>query len=53
MRVLLPAKPKVTKVTDSNGQEITDAKTSWDASSNTLYLGFANNPDGIKVSLSW
>ncbi|MCQ6957497.1 hypothetical protein [Mucilaginibacter aquariorum] len=53
MRVLLPAKPKVTKVTDSNGQEITDAKTSWDASSNTLYLGFANSPDGIKVSLSW
>jgi hypothetical protein len=53
MRVLLPAKPKVIKVTDSNGQEITDAKTSWDASSNTLYLGFANNPDGIKVSLSW
>jgi hypothetical protein len=53
MRVLLPAKPKVTKVTDSNGQEMTDAKTSWDASSNTLYLGFANNPDGIKVSLSW
>ena len=53
MRVLLPAKPKVTKVSDSNGQEITDAKTSWDASSNTLYLGFANNPDGIKVSLSW
>jgi hypothetical protein len=53
MRVLLPTKPKVTKVTDCNGQEITDAKTSWDASSNTLYLGFANNPDGIKVSLSW
>jgi hypothetical protein len=53
MRVLLPAQSKVTKVTDSNGQDITDVKTSWDASSNTVYLGFANNPDGIKVSLSW
>jgi hypothetical protein len=53
MRVLLPAKPKVTKVTDSKGQEITDVKTSWDASSKTVYLGFANEPDGIKVDLSW
>ncbi|RYU91383.1 hypothetical protein EWM62_05430 [Mucilaginibacter terrigena] len=53
MRVLLPAKPKTTKVTDSKGQEVTDVKTSWDASSNTVYLGFANDPDGIKVSLSW
>jgi hypothetical protein len=53
MRVLLPANPKNVKVTDSKGQEITDVKTSWDASSNTVYLGFANSPEGIKVSLSW
>lgn len=53
VRVLLPAQPKETKVTDSTGQNITDVKTSWDASSNTLYLGFANSPDGIKVDLKW
>lgn len=53
MRVLLPAKPKTTKVTDSKGQEVTDVKTSWDASAKTVYLGFANDPEGIKVSLSW
>jgi hypothetical protein len=53
MRVLLPAQPKVTKVTDSKGQQLTDVKTSWDASSNTVYLGFANDPAGIKVELSW
>ena len=53
MRVLLPAKPKITKVIDSKGQEVADVKTSWDASSNTVYLGFANDPEGIKVSLSW
>lgn len=53
MRVLLPAKPKTTKVTDSKGQEVADVKTSWDASSNTVYLSFANDPEGIKVSLSW
>jgi hypothetical protein len=53
MRVLLPAKPKTTKVTDSKGKEVADVKTSWDASSKTVYLGFANDPEGIKVSLSW
>ncbi|MBL4677247.1 MAG: hypothetical protein JKY70_13735 [Mucilaginibacter sp.] len=53
MRVLLPAKPKTTKVIDAKGQPITDVKTSWDASSKTVYLGFPNNPDGVNVSLSW
>jgi hypothetical protein len=53
VRVLLPAQPKETRVTDSTGQNISDVKTSWNASSNTLYLGFANSPDGIKVDLKW
>ncbi|WPU93821.1 hypothetical protein SNE25_31365 [Mucilaginibacter sabulilitoris] len=53
VRVLLPGQPKETKVTDSTGQTVSDLKTSWDASSNTLYLGFANSPDGIKVDLKW
>ncbi|TWR24964.1 hypothetical protein FPZ42_14520 [Mucilaginibacter achroorhodeus] len=53
MRVLLPAKPKSTKVADAKGQQIMDVKTSWDESSKTVYLGFANSPDGIKVTLSW
>ena len=53
VRVLLPSQPKETAVTDNKGQKIADVKTSWDASSNTLYLGFANSPDGIKVDLKW
>jgi len=53
MRVLLPAQPKTITVTDSNRQAITDIKSSWDTSSNTLYLGFANSPDGVKVDLKW
>jgi hypothetical protein len=53
LRVLLPAQPKETKVTDSNGQTIADLKTSWDTSSNTLYVGFANSPDGIRVEFKW
>src|ERR1700761_3781677 len=52
-RVLLPSQPKTITVTDNNGQTITDVKSSWDASSNTEYLGFANSPDGIKVELKW
>jgi len=52
-RVLLPARPKQIVVTDDKGLVITDVKTSWDASSNTLYLGFANSPDGMKADLKW
>lgn len=53
MRVLLPSQPKETKVTDNKGEAVNGVKTSWDAGSNTLYLGFANSPDGIKVDLKW
>jgi len=53
MRILLPDQPKTTTVTDDNGQDISNVKSSWDASSNTLYLGFANSPDGVKVDLKW
>ena len=51
MRILLSSKPTQAKVSDSIGNVITDVQSSWDASSKTLYLGFANNPDGIKVSI--
>lgn len=53
MRVLLPAKPKNIKVTNSTGETVIDLRTSWDTSSNTLYLGFDNSPDGIKVNVTW
>jgi hypothetical protein len=53
IRVLLPARPVDITVTDSRGQRVVDLQTSWDTSSNTLYLGFANSPDGIKVDLKW
>ena len=52
MRVLLPAAPKETTVTDNKGQPIT-VNSSWDESSHTCFLGFDNSPDGIKVSLKW
>jgi hypothetical protein len=52
-RILLPGQPKQIVITDSKGQIITDVKTSWDTSSKTLYLGFVNSPDGIKVDLKW
>jgi hypothetical protein len=53
VRVLLPAKPARITLTNSKGQAIADIKSSWDTSSNTLFLGFENSPDGIKVNLKW
>jgi len=53
MRVLLPAAPTQTTVTNSKGENLTDVNTSWDAASGTCYLGFDNSPDGIKVTLQW
>ncbi|MGF7080127.1 hypothetical protein [Mucilaginibacter sp. UYCu711] len=52
MRVLLPAQPKKVTVTDASGQAI-DAKSTWDAGSKTVLLGFENSPDGVKVELEW
>jgi len=53
MRVLLPLQPKETVVTDHNGNTVTDVKTSWDSASNTLFVGFDNSPDGIRVNIKW
>jgi len=53
MRILLPAPAKKVVMTDANGQVITDVQSSWDASSKTLFLGYANSPDGIHVSIGW
>lgn len=53
MRILLPSAAKNIVVTDAKGQTITDVQSSWDVSSKTLFLGYANSPDGIHVSISW
>lgn len=53
LRILLPGEPKNVIVTDKNGQTVSDVKSSWDTSSNTFFLGFANSPDGVKVDLKW
>ncbi|WP_214227495.1 hypothetical protein [Pedobacter sp. B4-66] len=53
MRILLPAKPLKSSVTSNTGEELANVNSSWDESSKTLYLGFDNSPDGIKVNCSW
>jgi hypothetical protein len=53
MRVLLPSRPSVVRVTDSLGVAVSDVQSSWDEASHTEFLGFANSPDGIKVELTW
>ena len=47
MRILLPRKPKHVTVGG------TDSKPLWDALSNTLFLSFENQPDGVAVSIKW
>jgi hypothetical protein len=53
MRVLLPAEAKTITLTDAQGKQIEDVKTSWDASSKTSYLSFDNSPEGVKIKLNW
>jgi hypothetical protein len=52
MRILLPGEAKEIKVTDATGKQLVST-TSWDAPSKTCFLSFENNPDGVRVSLSW
>jgi hypothetical protein len=52
MRVLLPEKPRETKVTDALGN-LVEAKSTWDELSKTCFLSFENNPEGVHVELSW
>ncbi|GAA4319524.1 hypothetical protein GCM10023149_18270 [Mucilaginibacter gynuensis] len=53
MRIYMPSIPLTVKVTDSKGKPVTDINSSWDAASKTYFLGFDNNPDGVKVSMIW
>ncbi len=53
LRVLLPAEPRKVTVVDGKGKPITDVRTSWDGGSNTSFLSFENDPDGVKVRVEW
>jgi hypothetical protein len=52
-RVLLPSKPEKVTLSNHEGEALKDVRSSWDESSHTLYLGFDNSPDGIKVNIEW
>ena len=53
MRVLLPVEPKDIVLKDAKGNESPLIESSWDSGSNTCYLNFENNPDGIFVEVQW
>jgi hypothetical protein len=53
MRVLLPAAPKETIVVNDKGEKLSDVESSWDEASGTLYLGFDNSPEGVRVAVTW
>lgn len=53
MRVLLPSKPKVCDIFNSDGSQLASALWEWDKSSNTVLIRFDNNPDGISVKITY
>ena len=53
MRILLPGKPGTITIKDSNNNEVPVMKISWDKLSGTCFLSCANQPNGIKVFISW
>jgi len=53
MRVRLPASPASITAIDAAGQPAANLETSWDESSHTEYIGFANSPDGIRVTIRY
>jgi len=46
-RILLPAKPRAVTV------DGIDWEFEWDSFSKTVFLRFPNNPDGVRVTLTW
>ena len=53
MRIHLPKAFTKVLAMDIKDNVIPDVKTSWDEQSKTAYLGFPNNPDGVKIVISW
>ncbi|MHA4893134.1 hypothetical protein ACXZ1K_00170 [Pedobacter sp. PWIIR3] len=53
MRIFLPMEAKSISISNSKGTELTDVEHSWDGDSMTLYVGFPNDPDGIRVKISY
>ena len=46
MRILLPQAPKQVQVSVAS-------QSSWDEGSQTLLLGFENDPEGVQVRIEW
>ena len=54
MRILLPKQPKKVVVTTAQTAEpLPVSINEWDAKSNTLLLGFENDPDGVRTTIQW
>jgi hypothetical protein len=53
MRVLLPSGTKTVSITDTQGNTLNESQNTWDEPSKTCFLSFENDPDGVKVTLTW
>lgn len=52
-RVLLPGKPSKVVATNAKGEILTNVEYAWDDGSGTCWVKFENDPDGIRVEMSW
>lgn len=53
MRVVLPKQPKQVKAANADGSLAADFAQSWDKQSKTLFIQFENQPDGVKVEITY
>lgn len=53
MRVWLLKEPQKVVVSDVDGRSLTDCRKQWDKQSQTYFLCFENDPEGIHVEFVW
>jgi len=53
MRIRLPAKPQLIRITDQQGKDAEQEKKSWHKETSTCLLQFENSSEGHRVEINW
>lgn len=53
MRILLPSQPKGCTLTNTDGTPAASSRWQWDSNSNTVWITFDNNPDGVNIKIDY
>ncbi|KAA6339726.1 hypothetical protein EZS27_012362 [termite gut metagenome] len=52
MRILLPSEPSACKIKEVEGKQ-SEVSWLWDETSKTCFVSFENDPEGVRVSITW